>query len=117
MSLRESRDLSALKFPFLEQERDEEALGFVFVPNDLPTLESDLNGVDFLQHISSAPLPSIVVVGDLALLIHLNERLGDDVDVPQNGRCVILRGWRVLAKALGQVPRLVATDVRHGSVL
>src|SRR5271163_5367139 len=93
--------MGALKFPFLEQECDEEALGFVFIPNGLPALESDLNGVDFLQHISSAPLPGIVVVGNLALLIHLNERLGDGVDVPQNGQCVIPWGWRTLAKVLG----------------
>jgi hypothetical protein len=84
------RPHSSLKLAFLEHEGDQEALRLSFGSNSVPALEGDFDSVDLLQNVCAARFSSIVVVGNLALLIHLNEGLGDDVDMLQNSQRVTL---------------------------
>ena len=74
--------LAALLLPLVvalrfAEQRNQESLGGWLIANNPPAIEGSLHQRDFCEDFCPRPLRGVVVVGGVALLLRLEEGVGD----------------------------------------
>ena len=81
---------AALLSTFLVEESKKECLRDVLIPDGLPSFEGGGNAFNLGENVSAGPVAGVIVVGKLALLVHLDESVSHTMEIALD--CFVLTG-------------------------